>query len=114
VAVFSENRLEWAVVDFAILAIGAVNVPIYPTLPPGQAGFILKDSGASLVFVSAGMQLEKIEEIRDRLDPNLKIVAFEPSGWFRPPSIRWATGGHRSWKWPAGPAHRWTAAGRGS
>jgi long-chain acyl-CoA synthetase len=94
VAVFSENRLEWALADYAILAAGAVNVPIYPTLPAGQAGFILKDCGASVVFVSPGMHLQKIEEIRDHLDPGLRIVAFEPAGWVPPPvdvSGAWGT-----------------------
>lgn len=56
VAILSENRWEWAVADFAALAIGAVDVPLYPTLTPEQIGYILRDSGAkALVVSSAGL-----------------------------------------------------------
>ncbi len=46
VAILSENRPEWAIADLAILAAGAVVVPIYPTLPAAQVAHILADSGA--------------------------------------------------------------------
>src|SRR5487761_2243684 len=36
VAIISETRYEWAISDFAILGIGAVDVPIYPTLTGPQ------------------------------------------------------------------------------
>src|SRR5512146_2755760 len=36
VALLSENRYEWAVTDFACMTIGAVVVPIYPTLTADQ------------------------------------------------------------------------------
>jgi len=36
VALLSENRWEWAVADFAVLAMGAVDVPLYQTLTPEQ------------------------------------------------------------------------------
>jgi long-chain acyl-CoA synthetase len=52
VALLSENRPEWSIVDLAILSIGAVNVPIYTTQAVEQVGFILGDSGARLIFVS--------------------------------------------------------------
>ncbi len=52
VALLSENRPEWSIVDLAILSIGAVNVPIYTTQAVEQVRFILEDSGARLLFVS--------------------------------------------------------------
>jgi long-chain acyl-CoA synthetase len=52
VALLSENRPDWSVVDLAILSLGAVNVPIYTTQAPDQVRFILTDSGARLLFVS--------------------------------------------------------------
>jgi long-chain acyl-CoA synthetase len=53
VAILSENRWEWAVADFAALAIGAVDVPLYPTLTPEQIGYMLRDCGAKVLVVSS-------------------------------------------------------------
>src|SRR5947208_16968466 len=52
VALLSENRPDWSVVDLAILSLGAVNVPIYTTQAPEQVRYILEDSGARVLFVS--------------------------------------------------------------
>jgi long-chain acyl-CoA synthetase len=52
VALLSENRPDWSVVDLAILSLGAVNVPIYTTQAPEQVRFILEDSGARVLLVS--------------------------------------------------------------
>ncbi len=52
VALVSENRAEWSIVDLAILSLGGVNVPIYTTQAPEQVRFILQDSGARVLFVS--------------------------------------------------------------
>jgi long-chain acyl-CoA synthetase len=64
VAILSENRPEWAIADFATLAIGAVDVPLYPTLTAEQSAYILNDSGARVIFVSTVEQLKKIESIQ--------------------------------------------------
>ncbi len=64
VALLAENRWEWAVADFAALALGAVDVPIYPTLPADHVAVLLRDSGAKVVFVSTRAQLEKVESVR--------------------------------------------------
>jgi len=64
VAIFSENRPEWTITDFAALTIGAVTVPIYATQTAEQSLFILKDSGARAIAVSTQAQLEKILAIR--------------------------------------------------
>jgi long-chain acyl-CoA synthetase len=60
VALVSENRWEWAAVDFAVLAIGAVDVPLYQTLTPEQMGYILRDSGCKAFFLSGRQQYEKL------------------------------------------------------
>jgi len=46
VVILSENRWEWAVTDFATLAIGGVDVPLYPTLTAEHIGYMVRDSGA--------------------------------------------------------------------
>ncbi len=46
VAILSENQVAWAVFDLAILSLGAITIPIYPSLPPQQVAFIIENSGA--------------------------------------------------------------------
>lgn len=64
VAILSENRWEWAITDFAILAIGAVDVPIYPTLTSPQIGELMRDSGSRVIFVSTRVQYDKVAAVR--------------------------------------------------
>lgn len=73
VAILSENRPEWAITDFGILKIGAVNVPMFSTLTAAQVGYILKDSGAKVICVSTKDQLKKVISIRDEV-PSLEHV----------------------------------------
>ena len=64
IAILSENRAEWTIADFAALLIGAITVPVYSTLTDVQAAYILADSGARVVFVSSGQQLQKVLAIQ--------------------------------------------------
>ncbi len=66
IAILSENRWEWAIADFAALAIGAIDVPIYPTLTAEQTAVLLADSAARIAVVSSRAQCEKIASIRAR------------------------------------------------
>src|SRR5690348_9043814 len=63
VAILSENRPEWAMVDFATLLLGAVDVPIYATQTPEQCLHILQHSHARVLFVSSRKQYEKVAAI---------------------------------------------------
>jgi long-chain acyl-CoA synthetase len=60
VGLVSENRWEWPVVDFAVLGIGGVDVPLYDTLTPEQMGYILRDAGVRAVIVSNRLQYKKL------------------------------------------------------
>ena len=73
VAVVSDSRPEWVIADLAILAAGAVTVPIYPTLPPAQVGYILADAGAVAAVVSDEAQAAKVRAVRPDL-PGLRTV----------------------------------------
>lgn len=77
VAILSENRYEWAVVDLALQLIGGVNVSLYTTLPSGQCEYILTDSEAELFFVSTGIQLKKAIEVFDSCEHLRQVVAFD-------------------------------------
>jgi len=76
VAILSENRPEWAITDFAALAMGAVTVPIYPTQTADQTSFILNDSGARVIAVSTKNQLEKVLTIQ-RHTPVERILVMD-------------------------------------
>ena len=76
VAILSENRWEWAVTDFAVLALGAVDVPLYATLTAQQVAGMLADSGARLIVVSSAAQYEKVAAIRDQTKIE-KIVVMD-------------------------------------
>jgi long-chain acyl-CoA synthetase len=50
---------------------------VYPTLPPRQIEYILRDSGAAAVFVSSAQQLEKIRDIRASLPALRQVISFD-------------------------------------
>jgi long-chain acyl-CoA synthetase len=77
VAILSENRPEWAIADYACLALRAVDVPVYSTLPPKQIDYILRDSGAVAIFVSTKHQLAKILELRRQLPALKHVIVFD-------------------------------------
>lgn len=77
IAILSENRPEWAMADYAALCMGALDVPIYATLPPNQVAYILRDSGARYIFVSTAEQLAKIEEVWADLPSLERVIVFD-------------------------------------
>lgn len=77
VALLSENRYEWAVVDLALQLVGGVNVSLYSTLPPSQCAYILQDSQAKLFFVSTGIQLKKAINVFTECPDLNQVIAFD-------------------------------------
>ncbi len=67
VALISGNRYQWALIDYAVLSLGAMLVPVYPSLLPEQVQYILEDSEAKAVIVENEIQADKINEIREKL-----------------------------------------------
>ena len=74
VGIYSANRYEWALTDFACILVGAVSVPIYSTNTREQAAYIVENAGIGLVFTGDASQFENIAAI---IDPDLKIVTYE-------------------------------------
>src|ERR1700683_3283366 len=79
IAFISENRWEWAVTDFAVLAIGAADVPIYPTLPGGQIAELLRDAGCRIATVSTRQQFDKLEAVREQSGVQSIIMMDAPA-----------------------------------
>jgi long-chain acyl-CoA synthetase len=80
VALLSENRWEWPVTDFAVLALGAVDVPLYLTLTAEQVGYMMRDSGAKVAVVSNREQYDKLVAAGDL--PELEQVVVMDAGEF--------------------------------
>ena len=80
VAVLSATRYEWPILDFAILAAGAVTVPIYETSSAEQVKFVLEDSGAVLIFAETDAHADKIEHLENELPELRKVLRIEGSG----------------------------------
>ena len=77
VAIISNNRPEWNILDMGMLQAGIINVPLYTTLSPQETQFILNDCGAKLIFVSDALLYEKVKSIRTQLQEVKDIISFE-------------------------------------
>jgi long-chain acyl-CoA synthetase len=76
VALLSENRVEWPFTDLAVLGLGAITVPIYPSLTAAQVRYLMDDSEPRVAVVSSQEQLDKMREAtRARAVP---IVSMDP------------------------------------
>jgi len=76
VAILAESGPLWSISDYAILSNGAVIVPIYPTQPPHQVEYILKESAPKLLFISTARQMKRVEAVLKRF-PDLRIAPFQ-------------------------------------
>ncbi|WP_038111877.1 AMP-dependent synthetase/ligase [Tuberibacillus calidus] len=79
VAILSENNPMWAITDFAVASLGAVSVPIYPTLPAEQVHFILDNADVEVAVVENEEQLRKIAD--GNTDVRYGIIMNPPSDW---------------------------------
>jgi len=77
VAIFSENRLGWAISDFGIQAGGGISVPIYATNTGEQAAYILNHCKAKIVFVSTKAQYEKLLGVKDQIPHVELVISYE-------------------------------------
>ncbi|MGB5294376.1 MAG: AMP-binding protein, partial [Thermoanaerobaculia bacterium] len=73
-ALMAENGPHWPTVDFATLCSGAVLVPIYPTLTPNQAAYIINDCGARIVFVESIQRLQGLLSQRHEMPSVTRFV----------------------------------------
>jgi long-chain acyl-CoA synthetase len=77
VCLLSENRPEWAIVDYALLCSGALTVPLYPTLPANQLTYIIRHAGARVAFASTAEQAEKLRTVQAELAQLEHVIAFD-------------------------------------
>jgi long-chain acyl-CoA synthetase len=77
VAVLARTRLEWTLLDWAAMSIGAVVVGLYPTNTAKECKYILAHSEAVLVFVENEEQAAKLSTIVDELPALWEVIRFD-------------------------------------
>jgi len=77
VILLAENGPWWAMMDFAILSLGAVTVPIYTSLVPEQIAYIINDSDAKVVVISDRNLWQKTAAVKKGLSKVERFISFE-------------------------------------
>jgi long-chain acyl-CoA synthetase len=77
VSIFSDTRYDWTLADYAIMAVGAATVPIYPSSGAEQVEWILSDSGAVAVFCAERSQAEVVASVRASLPQLANVWVFD-------------------------------------
>ncbi|HEY2208248.1 MAG TPA: long-chain fatty acid--CoA ligase [Gaiellaceae bacterium] len=77
VAVLSRTRLEWILLDWAVMSIGAVVVGLYPTSSAKECEYVLAHSEAVLAFAEDEEQARKLVSIRGSLPALREIIPFD-------------------------------------
>ncbi|MCG8531704.1 MAG: AMP-binding protein, partial [Desulfovibrionales bacterium] len=73
VGIYSANRYEWTLTDFACIMAGAISVPIYSTNTREQAAYIIEDADIRLIFTGDDVQYRNVKSL-DR--DSLSIVSY--------------------------------------
>lgn len=80
IAVISNNRPEWNILDMAITQIGAVMVPIYPTISEADYKIILNNCEAKICILEGIVVMNKIEAIWPETPTLKQIYTFIDRG----------------------------------
>tara|TARA_Y100000994_G_scaffold239586_1_gene233346 strand:+ start:345 stop:2102 length:1758 start_codon:yes stop_codon:yes gene_type:complete len=73
----STNRSEWSIVDMGLTQIGAINVPLYPTITSRDYLYILNHSECKYCFVSDKEVFSKVSAIKDKVNSLENIYSFD-------------------------------------
>jgi len=80
VSIFSATCYEWAILDLAILSVGAVTVPIYETSSAEQVRWVLQDSEAVLAFAETDAHASMVTELAGELPAVRRVLHINGSG----------------------------------
>jgi len=64
ICIMSRTRPAWLAADLGAMSLGAVTCPIYPSVEPNQAAYVINNVAARLIFVENLQQAAKIEQVR--------------------------------------------------
>jgi long-chain acyl-CoA synthetase len=77
IAIISNNRPEWIILDIACQKLGVILCPIYPTTNANEIQFIFNDASIKYVFVSGKEILEKLNSIKLNVPSLISIFSFD-------------------------------------
>ena len=77
VAVMSPNRPEWNICDYAIIQLGAYQIPLYPTLADHDIKFIIENSETNVVFVADEALYKKVNAVLQNSSQPFKIYTID-------------------------------------
>lgn len=77
VALISTNRVEWNVMDIALQQIGAIVVPLYPTISSEDYKYIFNDAAMRYAFVGNSEILERLNAVKLDIPSLLTIFSFD-------------------------------------
>ncbi|MEK6602596.1 MAG: AMP-binding protein, partial [Candidatus Binatota bacterium] len=80
VAIFSANRVEWSLIDWANICVGALTVPVYSSSTPSQLSHILDHSGSTVLFAESPERLAKMDPLNPSLRRVNQIIVIDPAG----------------------------------
>jgi len=75
-----KNRPEWVITDLAIQFIGAIGVPMYPTISSREYEYIMNEAEVKICFVGAGDLYEKVSDAQSKVDTLKQIICFDKQG----------------------------------
>ena len=73
----TNNRTEWCIMDLGILQLGAVTVPIYPTITGPEYQYVLNHSESQYCFISDAEILEKLNSVRKNIPKLREVYSFD-------------------------------------
>lgn len=77
IALIAKNRPEWMFLDLAVQQIGAVLVPLYPTIHINDLEFVLNDARVKAVFVNDEDLFHKVQHVRNKVSSVKEVYSFE-------------------------------------
>lgn len=72
-----KNRPEWIIMDLGIQQIGAINVPVYPSISTGEYEYIFNDSSITYCFVGDGDVYDKVKNAQPKIPSLIDIYTFD-------------------------------------
>ncbi len=73
----TNNRAEWNILDMGMQQVGAINVPVYPTISPKEYEYIFNEAEVKLCFVSDTVLLKKVRDAQPNIASLKDIYTFD-------------------------------------